>query len=64
MWTRASIRALAARYPKITENALSIAGDYLDWYIGAHLALSLERLEHLVKSGADRAATEWLAKQK
>jgi CRP-like cAMP-binding protein len=40
VWTRASIRALAARYPKIMENALSIVGDYLDWYIGAHLALS------------------------
>ena len=40
VWTRASIRALAARYPKIMENGLSIVGDYLDWYIGAHLALS------------------------
>ena len=40
VWRRSSIRALAERFPKIMDNALSIAGDYLDWYIGAHLALS------------------------
>jgi CRP-like cAMP-binding protein len=40
VWTRSSIRSLAERCPRIMENALSIVGDYLDWYIAAHLALS------------------------
>jgi CRP/FNR family transcriptional regulator, nitrogen oxide reductase regulator len=39
-WSRPAIRALAARHPRITENALSFASDYLDWYIASHTALS------------------------
>ncbi len=40
VWTRASIRALAERYPSILDNALSIVNDYFDWYLAAHLSLS------------------------
>lgn len=40
VWRRASIRTLAERYPRIWDNTLSTASDYLDWYIAAHLALS------------------------
>jgi CRP-like cAMP-binding protein len=40
VWTRPAIRALAARYPRLLENALSSASDYLEWYLAAHTALS------------------------
>jgi len=40
VWNRGAIRALAERYPRIRENALWIASDYLDWYTAAHVALS------------------------
>jgi len=40
VWNRGTIRALSERYPRIKENALWIASDYLDWYAAAHVALS------------------------
>ncbi len=40
VWKRPAIRALAKRYPRIMENALWIASDYLDWCLAAHVALS------------------------
>jgi CRP-like cAMP-binding protein len=40
VWNRGTIRALSERYPRIKENALWIASDYLDWYTAAHVALS------------------------
>ena len=39
-WDRSTIRGLAARYPKLLENALLTASDYLDWYVAAHVALT------------------------
>jgi CRP-like cAMP-binding protein len=42
VWKRQTIRALADRYPRIKENALWIASDYLDWYVAAHVALRCE----------------------
>ena len=39
VWQRDSIRALAERYPKLLENGLSIAYDYLVWYVATHLSL-------------------------
>jgi len=38
-WNRADIRRLASRYPRLLENALTTASDYLTWYVTAHLAL-------------------------
>ena len=40
VWNRPTIRTLAARYPRILENALWTASDYIDWLLAAHVALS------------------------
>ena len=39
VWHRSEIRDLAARYPRLQENALSIASDYLAWFHASHMAL-------------------------
>ena len=39
VWSRAMIRCLAARFPRLTENVLSTATDYLVWYVASHLSL-------------------------
>jgi CRP-like cAMP-binding protein len=39
VWQRKTIRELAARYPQLMENALLVAGDYLTWFLAAHVAL-------------------------
>jgi CRP-like cAMP-binding protein len=39
VWKRDTIRDLAFRYPILVMNALSIASDYLDWYVATHMAL-------------------------
>jgi CRP-like cAMP-binding protein len=38
-WDRATVRRLADKYPKILHNALTIAGEYVTWYLSAHIAL-------------------------
>lgn len=40
VWSRPTLLALADTYPRIRDNALWIASDYLDWYLAAHIALS------------------------
>ena len=45
VWDRVGIRALAARYPRLFENALSYASDYLDWYVTAHVSLTCHTAE-------------------
>ncbi len=41
VWSRPTIRRLAARYPRLLDNALAIATtDYLSWYVAAHAALT------------------------
>jgi CRP-like cAMP-binding protein len=40
VWDRTTIRSLAARYPRLLENAILMASDYLGWYVADHLALS------------------------
>jgi CRP-like cAMP-binding protein len=40
VWNRSTIRGLAARYPRLLENALHTASDYLAWYVSAHVALT------------------------
>lgn len=39
-WSRGTIRNLAACYPRLLENALLTASDYLAWYLAAHVALT------------------------
>lgn len=39
-WDRIAVRELSAQYPMLLHNALSIASDYLAWYVSAHLALT------------------------
>jgi CRP/FNR family transcriptional regulator, nitrogen oxide reductase regulator len=39
VWERNTIRSLAERYPRLVENALAIATDYLTWYTASHLSL-------------------------
>jgi CRP/FNR family transcriptional regulator, nitrogen oxide reductase regulator len=42
VWEREKIRDLSARYPRLLENALSIATDYLTWYVATHVALTCD----------------------
>jgi CRP-like cAMP-binding protein len=39
VWDRATIRSLAAKCPRLLENALFMASDYLGWYLADHVAL-------------------------
>lgn len=39
IWPRRTIRALAARTPRLLDNALSVATDYLTWYVAAHTSM-------------------------
>ncbi len=39
VWDRTTIRNLAARYPRLRENALSLAWDYFTYYVATHTAL-------------------------
>jgi CRP-like cAMP-binding protein len=40
VWDRATIRGLAERYPRLLDSALTIAVEYVNWYMTAHVALS------------------------
>ena len=54
VWRRQTIRELALRYPILLENGLSIASDYLVWYVATHLSLicdtARQRLAHVLLS--------------
>jgi len=39
VWDRVTVRGLAAKYPKLVENALMVASDYLAFYLATHNAL-------------------------
>jgi CRP-like cAMP-binding protein len=51
-WDSATIRRMATRYPRLLENALLIAADYLSWYVATHAALTCDtarqRLAHIL----------------
>lgn len=51
-WDGQTIRALARRFPRILENAIFLAADYISWYVAAHAALTsqtaAERLAHVI----------------
>jgi len=40
VWGRATLRSLATRHPRLLENALLMASDYLGWYVADHVALT------------------------
>jgi CRP-like cAMP-binding protein len=39
-WDRRTIRGLAERYPRLLENALSTASDFVAWCVARHVALT------------------------
>jgi CRP/FNR family transcriptional regulator, cyclic AMP receptor protein len=39
-WDRATLRGFTERFPQILHNALTIAGEYITWYMAAHVAQS------------------------
>ena len=39
VWDGPTIRALARRFPRLLENTIVGAMDYLSWYVAAHAAL-------------------------
>ena len=49
VWSRESIREYMRRYPKLNENTLSLASDYMAWFLASHLAL-------ISKSAQERVA--------
>jgi CRP/FNR family transcriptional regulator, nitrogen oxide reductase regulator len=57
VWDRTTLRNLVARYPRLLENALLTASDYLSWYVATHVALishtARERLARLLISLAE-----------
>jgi CRP-like cAMP-binding protein len=57
VWDRATIRRLAARYPRLVDNALFLTLKYLAAYRAAHIALlcgtARERLAHVLIGLAD-----------
>jgi CRP-like cAMP-binding protein len=42
VWNRTALQRLTTRYPRLLQNALSIAEVYLDWYLTAHIALTCD----------------------
>jgi CRP-like cAMP-binding protein len=52
VWDRAMLRRLAETYPRLLENGLMTAWDYLHWYTAAHVALTChtarQRLAHVL----------------
>ena len=62
VWQRDVIRDLARRFPRLLENALLIASDYLTWYLATHLSLitdsASERLARVLMTIADGFGTK------
>lgn len=40
VWDRPTIRGLIARYPRLSENALLTASDYVDWQLASYIGLA------------------------
>jgi CRP-like cAMP-binding protein len=40
VWDRPTIRRFAARYPRLLDNALDMAAEYLTFYVATHVALT------------------------
>lgn len=56
-WSRRTVRALAERMPRLLDNALSIAMEYLTWYLAAHASLvshsAKQRVAHVLVAFAN-----------
>jgi CRP-like cAMP-binding protein len=54
VWDRATLQDLAAQYPRLVQNALLLASEYLAWHLVDHLSLTChtarQRLSHLLIS--------------
>jgi len=52
VWDRPTIRGLVKRYPRLVENALLTASDYVAWYFASHISLAcftgLQRLAQVL----------------
>jgi CRP/FNR family transcriptional regulator, nitrogen oxide reductase regulator len=48
VWDRHSIRTLIARYPRLLENALLTASDYVDWHLMSHVGLACQTVRQRV----------------
>jgi CRP/FNR family transcriptional regulator, nitrogen oxide reductase regulator len=56
VWDRATIRSLAAKYPRLPENALLMASDYLAWYLADHIALTCDTARQRLAQVLNRLA--------
>ncbi len=52
VWDRPTIRDLVVRYPRLLENVLSTASDYVAWHLASHIGLachtSRQRVAHVL----------------
>ena len=52
VWDRRTIRGLVARYPRLLENALLSASDYVTWQLASHIGLAChtarQRVAHVL----------------
>lgn len=59
-WDKNTIRNLAARYPRLLDNALSITATYITWLISAHVGLACDsaqlRVAQILTNLANHAA--------
>jgi CRP-like cAMP-binding protein len=57
IWPRRTIRVLAARIPRLLDNALFVATNYLTWYVAAHTSMvshsAKQRLAHVLVTFAN-----------
>ncbi|WP_263367073.1 Crp/Fnr family transcriptional regulator [Edaphobacter bradus] len=58
VWERSAILLLARRYPRLLENALLIASDYLAHYRDLHVAVSHETASERVERVLEKATRE------
>jgi len=42
VWQRSTIRELVNRYPRLMDNGLSLASEWLEWYVATHVAVVSE----------------------
>ena len=42
VWQRSTIRELLTRYPRLMDNVLSIASEWVEWYVATHVAVVSE----------------------
>ena len=52
VWSRESIQEYVRRYPRLSANVLTLASEYMAWFLASHLALvtnsAQERLAHVL----------------